>query len=180
MSSSPQREFATRCRNAPPIRCWWSSSPLTGNSQSDECFAISEKVEDLCDTSRQLPTDAESSEKARIWREVHRRVLSHGYWARPVEVDCHFESICEFGAFFVRTIKFRPTLESGAMARLARSWSPRNGFLVACSRTWMGSRTDSNSASWPDQRDGLPFRYCSGSAVTILAAASTSACNSGG
>lgn len=31
--------------------------------------------------------------------------------ARPVEMDCHFESICESCTFFVTTIEFRPTLE---------------------------------------------------------------------
>ncbi|MFF0066674.1 hypothetical protein ACFYRC_35215 [Streptomyces sp. NPDC005279] len=29
----------------------------------------------------------------------------------PVEMDCHFESICESCTFFVTTIEFRPTLE---------------------------------------------------------------------
>jgi hypothetical protein len=29
---------------------------------------------------------------------------------RPVEIDCHFESICESCTFFVPTIEFRPTL----------------------------------------------------------------------
>ena len=27
--------------------------------------------------------------------EMHRRMLGNGYCARPVEMDCHFESICE-------------------------------------------------------------------------------------
>jgi len=34
----------------------------------------------------------------------------NGYCARPVELDCHFESICESCTFFVTTIAFRPTL----------------------------------------------------------------------
>ena len=43
--------------------------------------------------------------------EMHRRMLGNGYCARPVEMDCHFESICESCTFFVTTIEFRPTLQ---------------------------------------------------------------------
>ena len=42
--------------------------------------------------------------------EMHRRMLGNGYCARPVELDCHFESICETCTFFVTTIEFKPTL----------------------------------------------------------------------
>ena len=31
--------------------------------------------------------------------------------ARPIEMDCHFESICESCTFFVTTLEFRPTLQ---------------------------------------------------------------------
>ncbi|MEV4227889.1 hypothetical protein AB0J81_12465 [Streptomyces bobili] len=48
---------------------------------------------------------------AKLRREVHRRMLGNGYCARPVEMDCHFASICESCTFFVTTIEFRPTLE---------------------------------------------------------------------
>lgn len=34
----------------------------------------------------------------------------NGYSARPVELDCHFESICEACTFFVTTGEFPPTL----------------------------------------------------------------------
>ena len=43
--------------------------------------------------------------------EMHRRMLGNGYCARPVGLDCHFESICESCSFFVTTIEFRPTLQ---------------------------------------------------------------------
>ena len=43
--------------------------------------------------------------------EMHRRMLGNGYCARPVELDCHFESICEGCTHFVTTIEFRPTLQ---------------------------------------------------------------------
>ena len=43
---------------------------------------------------------------------MNRRMLGNGYCARPVELDCHFESICESCTFFVTTIEFsRPSSE---------------------------------------------------------------------
>ncbi|CAL9279386.1 tyrosine-type recombinase/integrase [Streptomyces sp. enrichment culture] len=84
---------------------------IADRTVADEYFAISEKVEALYDAPRQLPADAEGAEMAKLRREMHRRMLGNGYCARPVEMDCHFESICESCTFFVTTIEFRPTLE---------------------------------------------------------------------
>jgi hypothetical protein len=47
----------------------------------------------------------------RLRAELHRRMLGNGYCARPVEMDCHLESICESCTFFVTTLEFRPTLQ---------------------------------------------------------------------
>ncbi len=47
----------------------------------------------------------------KLRREMHTRMLGNGHCARPVEMDCHFESICESCTFFVTTIEFRPTLQ---------------------------------------------------------------------
>jgi integrase/recombinase XerD len=44
-------------------------------------------------------------------QEMQRRMLGNGYCARPADLDCHFESICESCSFFVTTEEFRPTLE---------------------------------------------------------------------
>ncbi len=35
-------------------------------------------------------------------------MVGNGYCARPVEMDCHFESICASCTFLVTTIEFRP------------------------------------------------------------------------
>jgi hypothetical protein len=43
--------------------------------------------------------------------EMHRCMLGNRYCARAVEVDCHFESICESRSFFVTTIEFRLILQ---------------------------------------------------------------------
>jgi hypothetical protein len=47
----------------------------------------------------------------KLRREMNRRMLGNGYCARPLELDCHFETICESCTFFVTTLEFRPTLE---------------------------------------------------------------------
>ena len=78
---------------------------------ADEYFKVTEKVEALYHQPRQLPAADEGTEMRRLRAEMHRRMLGNGYCARPVEMDCHFESICESCTFFVTTIAFRPTLQ---------------------------------------------------------------------
>jgi len=39
------------------------------------------------------------------------RMLGNGYCARPPELDCTFESVCENCTFFQTSIEFRPTLQ---------------------------------------------------------------------
>ena len=83
---------------------------IADKTVADEYFAVTEKVEALYDQPRQLPSDDEGSEMRKLRGEMHRRMLGNGYCARPVEMDCHFESICESCTFFVTTVEFRPTL----------------------------------------------------------------------
>ncbi len=78
---------------------------------ADEYFSVSEQVEALYDQPRKLPADAEGAEMLKLRREMHQRMLGNGYCARPVGLDCHFESICESCTFFQTTIDFRPTLQ---------------------------------------------------------------------
>ncbi|MCA1572916.1 MAG: site-specific integrase [Chloroflexi bacterium] len=84
---------------------------IADRTVADEYFTVSEKVEALYDQPRQLPADAEGAEMLKLRREMHQRMLGNGFCARPVELDCHFESICESCTFFVTTIEFKPTLE---------------------------------------------------------------------
>ena len=84
---------------------------IADKTVADEYFAVTEKVEALYDQPRQLPADDEGREMRKLRAEMHRRMLGNGYCARPVEMDCHFESICESCTFFVTTIEFRPTLQ---------------------------------------------------------------------
>ncbi|MHB1928246.1 MAG: tyrosine-type recombinase/integrase [Acidimicrobiales bacterium] len=85
---------------------------IADRTVADEYFSVSEKVEALYDQPKTLPADAEGSEMAKLRREMHRRMLGNGYCARPVELDCHFESICESCTYFVTTVEFRPTLKA--------------------------------------------------------------------
>ena len=84
---------------------------IADKTVADEYFAVTEKVEALYDQPRQLPPTTKAREMRKLRTEMHRRMLGNGYCARPVEMDCHFESICESCTFFVTTIEFRPTLQ---------------------------------------------------------------------
>ncbi|MGQ0824694.1 MAG: tyrosine-type recombinase/integrase [Actinomycetota bacterium] len=84
---------------------------IADKTVAEEYFAVTEKVEALYDQPRQLGADDEGTEMRKLRAEMHRRMLGNGYCARPIEMDCHFESICESCTFFVTTIEFRPTLQ---------------------------------------------------------------------
>jgi integrase len=84
---------------------------ISNRTVADEYFAVSEKVEALYDQPKELPATAEGAEMRKLRSEMHRRMLGNGYCARPVGLDCHFESICESCTFFQTTLEFRPTLE---------------------------------------------------------------------
>jgi len=84
---------------------------IADKTVAEEYFAVTEKVEALYGQPAQLASDEEGREMRKLRTEMHRRMLGNGYCARPVEMDCHFESICESCSFFVTTIEFRPTLQ---------------------------------------------------------------------
>jgi integrase len=99
---------------------------ISNRTVAEEYFKVSEQVEALYDAPKQLPAEAEGSEMRKLRAEMHRRMLGNGYCARPVGLDCHFESICESCVYFQTTLDFRPTLqrqrddaaEKGQVARL--------------------------------------------------------------
>jgi integrase len=84
---------------------------IANRTVADEYFKVSEKVEALYDQPKQLPAQVEGSEMAKLRREMDRRMLGNGYCARPIELDCHFESICESCCYFVTTPQFTPILQ---------------------------------------------------------------------
>lgn len=83
---------------------------IADRTVAEEYFSVSEKVEALYGRANELTADAEGAEMTKLRRELDRRMLGNGYCSRPVEMDCHFESICESCTFFVTTIEFKPTL----------------------------------------------------------------------
>jgi integrase len=85
---------------------------IADRTVAEEYFTVSEKVEALYHAPKTLPADAEGTEMRKLRAEMHRRMLGNGYCARPVGLDCHFESICESCTFFQTTIEFRPTLQA--------------------------------------------------------------------
>ena len=82
---------------------------IADKTVADEYFKVPEKVEALSGQPRHLPRDDEGSEIRKLRGEMHRRMLGNGHCARPVETDCHSESICESCTFFITTVEFRPT-----------------------------------------------------------------------
>jgi site-specific recombinase XerD len=84
---------------------------ISNRTVADEYFKVSAQVEALYDTPKELPAEAEGQEMRKLRAEMHRRMLGNGYCARPVGLDCHFESICESCTYFQTTHEFRPTLQ---------------------------------------------------------------------
>ena len=121
---------------------------ISNRTVADEYFKVSAQVEALYDAPKQLPADAEGSEMRKLRSEMHRRMLGNGYCARPVGLDCHFESICESCTYFQTTLEFRPTLqrqrddaaEKGQVGRLKifdgllDRLEPRPGLMTTSAR----------------------------------------------
>jgi hypothetical protein len=83
---------------------------IANRTVADEYFAVTDKVEALYGQPDPLPADAAGPNMTRLRRE-HSRMLGNGYCARPAQLDCAFESICETCTYFQPTIEFRPTLQ---------------------------------------------------------------------
>jgi integrase/recombinase XerD len=84
---------------------------ISNRTVANEYFKVSEQVEALYDAPKELPATAEGAEMRKLGAEMHRRMLGNGYCARPIGLDCHFESICESCTYFQTTLEFRPTLQ---------------------------------------------------------------------
>ncbi len=83
---------------------------IANRTVADEYFAVTDKVEALYGHPAPLPAEAAGPKMTRLRRE-HYRMLGNGYCARPSQLDCTFESICETCTYFQPTIEFRPTLQ---------------------------------------------------------------------
>lgn len=83
---------------------------IANRTVADEYFTVTEKVEALYGQPPVLPADAAGPGMAKIRRD-HFRLLGNGYCARPPQLDCAFESVCETCTYFQTSIEFRPTLQ---------------------------------------------------------------------
>jgi site-specific recombinase XerD len=83
---------------------------IANRTVAEEYFAVTDKVEALYGQQQPLPADAAGPKMTRLRRE-HYRLLGNGYCARPAQLDCAFESICETCTYFQPTIEFRPILQ---------------------------------------------------------------------
>ncbi len=117
---------------------------IADRTVAEEYFAVTERVEALYDQPMALPAEAEGTEMAKLRREMDRRMLGNGYCARPVELDCHFESICESCTFFVTTSSSSPHCSANATTQPPRaSWagsaSSRNCSTVSTATSPRGA-----------------------------------------
>jgi site-specific recombinase XerD len=83
---------------------------IANHTVAEEYFAVTDKVEALYGQHTSLPAEAAGPKMTKLRRE-HYRMLGNGYCARPSQLDCAFESICETCTYFQPTIEFRPTLQ---------------------------------------------------------------------
>jgi hypothetical protein len=91
---------------------------IANRTVAEEYFAVAGKVEALYDAPKTLPAGAEGAEMRKLRAEMHQRMLGNGYRARPVGLDCHFESICESCTFF------RPPSSSGPPCKPSATTPP--------------------------------------------------------
>lgn len=87
---------------------------IADRTVADQYFAVTEKVEALYQQHKPavLPASDEPAPMRKLRAEHQSRMLGNGYCSRPVDLDCHYETICESCTFFVTTIEFRPTLQA--------------------------------------------------------------------
>ena len=87
---------------------------IVDRTVADQYFTVTEKVQAFYQQQRPavLPAADEPAAMRKLRTEHQRRMLGNGYCARPIDLDCHYETICESCTFFVTTIEFRPTLQA--------------------------------------------------------------------
>lgn len=87
---------------------------IADRTVADEYFAVTKKVEILYATAQPpvLPADAAGPAMRALRAEASKRLLGNGYCARPIELDCRYETICESCTMFFTTIEHRPTIQA--------------------------------------------------------------------
>jgi hypothetical protein len=76
---------------------------IADKTVADQYFSVTEKVQALYQQQKPaiLAAVDEPAPMRTLRAEHQRRMLGNGYCARPIELDCHYETICESCTFFV-------------------------------------------------------------------------------
>jgi len=82
---------------------------ISDRTVADEYFRVTEVVEAAYKDP--VPAEVEGPNMRRLAAD-HRRLLGNGHCARPVALDCDFESICERGGFYETGPQFVTILTS--------------------------------------------------------------------
>lgn len=91
---------------------------IADRTVAEEYFAVTEKVEALYHRDQPathptvLPDDAAGPAMRTLRHEATKRLLGNGYCARPRELDCQYETICESCSMFFTTIAHRDTIQA--------------------------------------------------------------------
>jgi site-specific recombinase XerD len=83
---------------------------IANRTVSEEYFAVADQVDALY-----TPAPTATAHACPGVTRLHRdqgRMLGNGWCARPSELDCGYETICESCDFFTTGIAFRPTLQA--------------------------------------------------------------------
>jgi MinD superfamily P-loop ATPase len=83
---------------------------IASRTVADGYFKVSEKVEARYEP-KELPATSEEPRCASCEQRCTSGCSATAIGARPVGLDCHFESICESCAYLQTTVEFRPVLE---------------------------------------------------------------------
>jgi site-specific recombinase XerD len=97
---------------------------IANRTVADEYFAVTDKVDALYGRQQPLPADTLGANMARLRRD-HFRMLGNGYCARPPELDCTFDAVCENCNFFQTSIEFRPILQRQHDDAIAKNQTSR-------------------------------------------------------
>jgi hypothetical protein len=106
---------------------------IANRTVADEYFAVTDKVDALYGHPGPLPADTAGPKMTRLRRE-HYRMLGNGYCARPAQLDCAFESVCESCTYFQPTIEFRLVLQRQLDDAEAKNQTGRPAIVPAPAR----------------------------------------------
>ena len=116
---------------------------ISDRTIADEYFRVTEPSRTLPDR-RTTPTDATGPNMRRLAAD-HRRLLGNGHCARPVALDCRFETICERCGFY-------ETGPHSSTSSAANATTPPTTATTTAPRSTPGS---SIASTGPDERGSM-------------------------